>query len=122
MGPVATKVPGATWGFDCDTPLSPADAKRLARSTYQGKPLRFVWRYIFFGPPQRGDITRDEAMGILDAGLILLLVQHPREPGWIASEARGREDGKWAADNAAAIGYPPGAYIALDLEGLGNSG
>jgi hypothetical protein len=121
-GLVASTLPGACWGFDCDTKLSAVTAKRLAASSYQGNALRFAGRYVFFGPPLRGDIDRDEALWITDARLVLLLFQHPRVPGWLASEARGREDGKWAADNAQAAGYAPTAHLIFDSEGLGNSG
>ncbi len=110
------------WGLDTNTKLSAASARALASATFRGQPVRFVWRYVFFGDPLRGDIDADEARAICDAGLILLLVQHPRNPGWLASAERGKSDGEWAARNAWEAGYPADCCIALDLEGLGNSG
>jgi hypothetical protein len=118
---IAAPLP-ACWGVDCEQKLRPADAQRLSVANYNGQRIAFVWRYVFFGQPMRGDIDVIEAQAIADAGLTLLIVQHPRNPGWLASPSRGTEDGKWAAANARNAGYPPGAYIALDLEGLGNPG
>ena len=113
---------GPCYGVDASQKLKAADAQRLAAATIQGQPVRFVWRYVFFGLALPGDIDAPEAGYVQDAGLVLLLVQHPRNRGWMASAARGAEDGKWAGLNAHKAGYEPGAYIALDLEGLGNAG
>lgn len=125
---------GRQWGFDCSTKLTAASAKALASTPLPkpgGRPgetvmLEYVWRYVFFGPALRGDIDRDELVMLLDHFRVVLLVQHCRakeQPnGWLASAARGAEDGKWAAENAFQAGYMPGAYIELDMEDVANPG
>lgn len=110
------------WGADTSSKLTAAAARGLSRAVINDSPIRFVWRYVFFGEAVKSDIDADEARAICDAGLILLLVQHCRNPGWIASPDLGRSDGQWAARNAWEAGYEAGCALALDLEGLGNSG
>jgi hypothetical protein len=115
---------GMEWGWDCSSPLTRTQATAVAESGYKGHPLTFVWRYVHFAPPPTHDLTRLETAAILDAGLTLLVVQHCRNPGWTASEHLGDSDGAWAVRNAVAAGYPPGMglCVAMDLEGLANSG
>lgn len=118
------------WGADTSAKLSAPEAKALAGATLSGSPVTFVERYVFFGRSRPGDLDRDEAARILDAGLTLLVVQHVRNPGWLAGGALGAQDGQYAASNAAAAGYDPslrdehgrGPSIALDLEGCKDSG
>jgi hypothetical protein len=107
---------GTCDGFDTSTKLTTTQA-HLAAISY-----RFVARYVFFGDALKGDIDPTELAAICNAGLVLLLVQHPRNPGWMASQMRGMDDGEAAARNAAEAGYLQGCHLFLDLEGLGNSG
>jgi hypothetical protein len=119
MTPTARPL-GDEWGIDCSQKLTAASAKAL-RSLGR---YDFVWRYVFFNQPRPGDLDPAETAAILDAGLTLLVVQHVRNPGWTASDQLGGSDGQWAVRNAAEAGYPPnmGLSVALDLEGLANSG
>lgn len=110
------------WGFDTNTKLTATSAAALAASQYDGEMLEFCWRYVFFGPARSGDLSTLETDAILGAGLRLLVVQHCRNPGWTASGQLGAADGAWAVRNARDAGYMPGCHIALDLEGLKNSG
>jgi Domain of unknown function (DUF1906) len=64
------------------------------------------------------DIDAVELQAILGAGLGLLLVQHPRYPGWNPSTENGATDAATAIDFARAAGYAKGAHIFLDLEGI----
>ncbi len=122
MTAVPCAVP-SSWGIDTSAKLSGTAPKRLASTPLaSGKEIRFVWRYVFFGPARPGDIDAGELEAILEAGLILLLVQHCRSGSWHASGAQGAEDGAWAVRNAQAAGYPLGACIALDLESVANPG
>jgi hypothetical protein len=110
------------WGFDTNTKLTLKTASALASSAYHDNPLTFAFRYVFFGPPRLGDLSPLETDAILTAGLRLLVVQHCRAPGWTASGQLGSSDGSWAARNARDAGYLAGCHLAMDLEGLSNSG
>jgi len=100
-------------GVDTNFKLTPAGAQSLYASGIRG-----VARYVSLHEPEpASDITAEELAGILGAGLGLWLVQHVLMPGWIASADLGRKLGAAARDNAAAVGYLPGAHLALDLEG-----
>lgn len=125
MTPVAVPLENC-FGFDCNTKLDEKSAARLAASTfgfnYQEHPLEFAIRYVFYREAVPGDLSAAETDAILGAGLRMLVVQHVRNPGWTASEECGASDGQWAARNAAAAGYLAGCHLALDLEGVANSG
>ena len=117
------------WGVDTNAKLTAATAKALASNTmtvpgHAPAPVAFVWRYVFFGSPRPGDIDKAERDIILAAGLALLLVQHVRNPGWVASGDTGEADGRVAAANAIKADYPAGVglSLAMDLEGVRNSG
>jgi hypothetical protein len=79
-----------------------------------------IWRYVFFGSPRPGDIDSAELNILLNAGLTVLLVQHVRNPGWMASPDQGTADGRAAVANAIKAGYVGRVALALDLEGVRN--
>lgn len=110
------------WGCDTDTPITHETARAIAAATYEGNPIRWVARYVSFIHPFPGDLTGLELRAILDAGLALIVVCHPPEPGWTASGQLGALHGTMAARNAHEAGYEAGAYLFLDLEGLANAG
>ncbi len=106
-----------------DSPVT-LTARKLAAATVHGHPVTWVMRYVFYGPPQHGDLNAAETEAILNAGLTLLVVCHVRQPGWTASGQIGASDGQWMARNAAAAGYGAGLGLSLviDLEGVANAG
>jgi len=117
---LATTLPGTVVaapvgakGFDTDTQLSAADAQAFAGQ------FSFAIRYLSNGAEEAsGDLTHHEALGILQAGLALMAVQHSPAPGWTPDAALGTQDGQYAVANAAAVGLPPGVTLWLDLEGV----
>ena len=64
------------------------------------------------------DLTAAEAQGILDAGLALMPVQHVQAGEWMASGSLGATYGGNAASFVAAIGFPAGVNVWLDLESV----
>ena len=80
---------------------------------------RFCIRYVSRAESQgASDLTTSEALNILQAGLALSVVQHPRLPGWTPSRELGSQDGSRAVQHAIDIGLPPGVNIWCDLEGV----
>jgi hypothetical protein len=58
---------------------------------------------------------------LLSAGLGVMLVQHVEKAGppwWTPDDDKGRAYGQRAADHAHLVGYPSGATLWLDLEGI----
>ena len=106
--------PDNTLGFDTDQPISLAVARK-----FRGDGFRFCLRYLAFGGRQQNpDLTTQEANDILDAGLALMPVQHPRNPGWRPTGALGSSDGRNAVSNAHSVGFPPRVNVWMDLEGV----
>lgn len=111
------------WGCDTAWKIGAEAAKNLTRAPLpNGNPIKFIFRYVSLGSPSPGDITPQERDAILSSGLYLLLVQHVQFPGWTATVSNGQAHGEAAAGHAESVGYPPGAHLALDMEGLGNNG
>jgi hypothetical protein len=63
-------------------------------------------------------LSAGEAQTILAAGIALMAVQHCPPAYWTPSAELGTTYGSAAAANAAAIGYPTGASLWLDLENM----
>lgn len=81
-----------------------------------------VVRYVPLpGNSSHGDITAAELVAICGAGLECLLVQHVRLPGWDPGKHDGAGDGSMAGLVAYEAGYPDGAHVFLDLEGIHGS-
>ncbi|HUC70359.1 MAG TPA: glycoside hydrolase domain-containing protein [Stellaceae bacterium] len=108
-----TAMPGAQC-FDTDTKLDLVAARSLALRGYAAA-IRYVSRAVPNGP---GDIGAEEAATIMTAGLGLMLVQHCPPAYWTPSSGLGTAYGGAAAQNAAAVGYPAGATLAVDLENM----
>jgi Rv2525c-like, glycoside hydrolase-like domain len=103
-------------GFDCDAALS----ANLARQFFtQGYKLCF--RYLPSGRLSSQDLTKQEAMGILNSGLALMPVQHAHKRGWFPNQKLGRQDGQEASTNSATVGFPHGVSLWCDLEGVNSS-
>lgn len=104
-------------GIDTDTKLTSASAAALRQAG-----IDFVIRYVSLGSPDAvGDLSPSEAQAIVGAGLALMVVQHVRNPGWSPSASLGSQYGAAAASDAAACGYPAGATLWCDLEGVASS-
>ena len=122
-----------SWGVDTSAKFTTSMAKALAAGRLPqpyDQPIAFLWRYVFFGPARPGDIDAAELDAIVGAGLPLMLVQHVRNPGWLASGDLGEADARAAVANALRAGYTAGVLdengrppsLAMDLEGVRNSG
>lgn len=114
--------------IDTSTKLSAHEAASL----YQAG-VRAVGRYVFFRHPQGvGDLDAAELALLTAAGLVVFVVQHVRNPGWIGSAMTGATDAVAAIANARAACYLPQPdlpsgdvgrpVIVLDLEGIGHGG
>ncbi|MEM9458291.1 MAG: DUF1906 domain-containing protein [Myxococcota bacterium] len=101
-------------GFDTDTVVTAEVARQMASLGY-----RFCMRYLSLGEESSGDLTVDEAQGILAAGLALGLVQHATTSSLNAS--LGQENGANAAKNASGLGIPSGVTVWCDLESVHSS-
>lgn len=112
-GTVQHAAPGLK-GFDTNTVLNATQASEFVKSGYA-----FCFRYLSRGNGQQsGDLSYNEALTILNAGLALGAVQHVSMPGWTPSQSLGTQYGTNAASNAASIGLPKGMNLWMDLEGI----
>jgi hypothetical protein len=110
----AEAAPAGAAGFDTDRRLT---AKTAAAFHAEG--FTFAVRYLSRSTPGHpGDLSREEAQAILDAGLALMAVQHVPQAGWTPTQALGRQYGQAAATNARTAGLPHGVGVWLDLEGV----
>lgn len=106
--------PDGVRGFDCNQTLDATLVKALFDAGY-----RFAIRYVRREQPHHSDLTAEEAETILEGGLALVAVQHVEsESSWSPSESKGRQYGTTAAAEVLAIGFPAGAVVWCDLEGV----
>lgn len=106
--------PSGVLGFDTDGIVTAEAAAMFAADGYSFC-IRYVSRAEALGA---SDLTALEALDILQAGLALSAVQHPRLQGWTPSRELGSRDGSRAAQHVIDIGFPPGVNIWCDLEGV----
>ncbi|HTF05072.1 MAG TPA: glycoside hydrolase domain-containing protein [Bacteroidia bacterium] len=109
-GTVQSAAPGLN-GFDTITTITPSTAAKFVQDGYG-----FCARYVSLGSTQT-DLSNQEAVDILNAGLALMIVQRVRSSGWVPSASLGTTYGTNAANNAASIELPKGMNIFCDLEG-----
>jgi hypothetical protein len=109
------QAPAGIIGFDTTEVLNAASAR-----SFLDKGYKFCVRYVGRSPGTSSfvDISQSEAQTIVDAGLALMVVQHPLRAGWTPTESRGREFGSFAALAARQAGLLAGMNIWLDLEGV----
>lgn len=100
-------------GSDTTKPLNRVSVKRLFDSNQ-----RFCVRYVAHQSTHSSfvDLSESEAQIIIDAGLGLMVVQHPLAAGWVPTAPLGKEFGQNATNHAADAGLPPGVTVFLDLE------
>jgi hypothetical protein len=101
-------------GFDCNTPVSAADASAFVAAGYM-----FAVRYIPREVVHSHDLSVDEVQRLWTAGLGVMPVQHVEsESSWLPSAAKGDRYGQVAADTTLGLGLPPRTTVWLDLEGV----
>jgi hypothetical protein len=114
MNIIATAAPKGAKGFDCNTVVRSADATRFINAGYH-----FAVRYVARETPHSNDITAAEFRALIGAGLGVMLVQHVEsETTWMPTDDKGKRYGRTAAAIASEVGYPKGATVWLDLEGV----
>jgi hypothetical protein len=116
----ATRLSDNSWGIDTSGKLTSKMMQTLASQELPiGKKPAFLFRYVSRGTPSVYDITADEARACVDSGMILCIVQYgPPSSPWPVDASHGTQHGQAAATNASGVGYPQGAHIFLDMEGL----
>ena len=110
---IVQSAPNKSLGFDTDTPVSLANAKKFYKDGY-----RFCIRYVSLEAEFSGDLTYEEASDILQGGLALMPVQHVLSEGWMPSAELGKTHGENAATNTDKVGFPPKVNLWCDLEGI----
>jgi hypothetical protein len=111
---IATAAPKGARGFDCNSVVRTSDAARFAHDGYV-----FAIRYVPRERAHANDITASEFRALIDAGLGVMLVQHVEsETSWMPDDEKARRYGETAAAHAHLVGYPKGATLWLDLEGV----
>lgn len=115
---------GACWGFDTTARLNAVRCAGIKAAVLPGGyPCAFVLRYVSLGAPNLiYDIGPSERDDIALSGLAFGLVQHVEYPSWRADAQVGAQHGKAAAMHARLVGYPAGADLFVDMEGVGNPG
>ncbi|NCR52506.1 MAG: DUF1906 domain-containing protein [Microcystis aeruginosa L211-07] len=111
---IVQSAPNQSLGFDADSVITKATAQKFASQGY-----KFCLRYLSLGAGEApGDLTYEEALGILQGGLALMPVQHVSSPGWVPSAQLGTTYGDNGANNAISVGFPRKVNVWLDLEGI----
>jgi Domain of unknown function (DUF1906) len=101
-------------GFDCSVKPTPAQARALKAMDHT-----LVGRYVPLPANNAAnDIDAAELIMLTDLGFEVLLVQHVRTPPWDPRAHSGTIDAAVACEHALDAGYPLGAHLYLDLEGL----
>ena len=109
------KAPAGLSGFDVNAVLTAGAALSFKNAGYA-----FCIRYIpRTAALMAGNLTNAEALGILNAGLALMPVQHVALPGCSPTTNLGTIYGNYAATYASqVVGLSLGVNIWLDLEGV----
>lgn len=111
------EAPNGSLGFDCNTPLSIANAK-----LFRDNKKRFAIRYVGREKNHVNDLSHSEAANILAMGLGLMVVQHvhpdSEKAGWWPFGKMGKAYGTFAAVSALDAGIRLGTNVWLDLEGV----
>jgi Domain of unknown function (DUF1906) len=101
-------------GFDTDAKLT-LDSARAIRTT------GLVWgaRYVSLGAEVPTDLDGVElSMLVEEIGFRIIIVQHVLFPNWRPSDMLGAQHGVAAARDAKLCGYPQGAHLFVDDEGM----
>lgn len=106
-------LPHAARGFDCNARVSAAVARQFQAAGYS-----FVVRYVRRSTKHDYDLSVSELVGLLQSGLAVMVVQHVAAEGWHPTGNLGSSYGAIAAEEARAVGVPPGVAVWCDLEGV----
>lgn len=106
-------LPDGSLGFDCNTPVNAHQAHLMRQAGF-----KFAIRYVPRVNWRATDITRDEIANLIGGGLGVMLVQHFPGEQWHPMESLGTAWGGAAANFADKAGYPKGAVLWCDLEGV----
>jgi len=110
---VPTVAPAAL-GFDTNTAIDADVATALHSQGYT-----FCMRYVSLLGEAPSDLSNEEATTVLDAGLLLGVVQHATKSR--LDSGLGTENGENTASNAASIGVPAGVTLWCDIEGTNSA-
>lgn len=105
-------LPAGSRGFDANTRITVPQAR-----AFRGAGYKFAIRYVRRSTRHDYDITASELVGLLNAGLAVMIVQHVAAEGWSPTGELGAAYGAIAAQEAAAAGYPRRCTVWCDLEG-----
>lgn len=109
----AGTLPAGSWGFDANAVVSPCIAKNAREAGYS-----FVMRYVRRSTAHAFDLSSAEFQWLLGEGLAVGIVQHVAAPGWLPTALLGDSYGSIARQESEKIGYPEGANLWCDLEGV----
>lgn len=110
---IYTPSPGTIGGDTSGAFSVPAGVQQIAANGY-----KFVVRYVACPGGMFVDVlTPPEASALLAAGVAIGLIQAIQKAANISPE-NGTRDGASAAAQAKALGYPAGAVLWCDLEGI----
>jgi hypothetical protein len=113
LGPKMIVIPASpSLGFDIDATLSSEAAKAFVAAG-----MRFAIRYVSHAAAESRDLTEAEVVAITEAGLALMVVVHPLDPGWVPSGDLGIAHAKAAVANMP-LNVLGGVTVWCDLEGL----
>lgn len=106
-------LPPGTIGFDCNTPVTPSIAEK-----FLAHGAKYVIRYVRRSTRHTYDLTVQELVGLLQAGMGVGVVQHVAAEGWTPTANLGASYGAIAAEESRVIGIPPEVTVWCDLEGV----
>lgn len=106
-------LPEGSRGFDANTRVTPQIA-----SLFWDHGYRFVVRYVRRSTKHDFDLSVAELVGLLNAGLGVMVVQHVAAEGWHPVGSMGSSYGAIAAEEARAVGVLQGVTLWCDLEGI----
>lgn len=107
-------LPEGARGFDCNAKVTAPIARAFQAAGYS-----FVVRYVRRSTRHDYDLSVSELVGLLQSGLAVMVVQHVAAEGWHPTGNLGASYGAIAAEEARAVGIPPGVAVWCDLEGVG---
>lgn len=106
-------LPDGARGWDCNEVIGASEARLMKAAGFS-----FAVRYVKRDRPHAWDVSQNEILSLLNAGLGVMLVQHVAPPGWLPTASLGMIYGETAAEEAHAVGLPFGVNLWCDLEGV----
>lgn len=104
--------------IDADQVFADALLARVSVASHQGRKPAAIGRYVGLQGNGPEDISRLELDRITGRGYGCWLSQHAPKDDWTPSAQRAIAAGEAARRNALAVGYPEGAHLQYDLEGV----